>query len=492
MSDFRGLPQSEQAKVFGYLSNLERQSRAVKAQSNFLEFVKLMWPSFVSGRHHSIIASAFERVANGQLKRLIINLPPRHSKSELSSYLFPAWYLGKYPEKKIIQASNTSELALRFGRKVRNLVMTPEYQDVFPGTVVTPDSRSRGRWDTSAGGEYYAIGVGGTISGRGADVYVIDDPHSEQEAMMAAHDPEIYDSVYEWYTSGPRQRLQPKGSIIIIQTRWGARDLTGQVLKTSAQRGGNEWEVIELPAIMPSGAPLWPEFWPLEELIRLREELPRQKWSAQYQQQPTSEEIAIVKASHWRRWPEKVMPKCDYIIQSWDTALTTTERSNASACTTWGVFYHSDDRGKPSIILLDAIEQQLDFLALKRMAKLKYADYRPDTVVVEAKAAGSPLIFELRAMGLPVVEFTPTRGQTKLARVNAVADLFSSGVIWAPNNEMADRVITQFAEFPHGDSDDLVDSSSQALLRFRAGGFVKSAMDEQDEPILPRLPIEWY
>jgi hypothetical protein len=165
-------------------------------------------------------------------------MPPRHTKSEFASYLLPAWFLGQFPGKKVIQTSHTAELAVGFGRKVRNLVDTETYQEIFPELHLQSDSKAAGRWNTSKGGDYFAIGVGGAVTGKGADILIIDDPHSEQEAAMAASNPEVYDKVYEWYTSGPRQRLQPGGSIVIVMTRWAQRDLTGQVLKSAAQRGG--------------------------------------------------------------------------------------------------------------------------------------------------------------------------------------------------------------------------------------------------------------
>jgi hypothetical protein len=246
------------------------------------------------------MADAFERVAEGKCKRLIINMPPRHTKSEFASYLLPAWFLGKFPHKKVIQTSHTAELAVNFGRKVRNLVDQDIYTKIFPGVALQIDSKAAGRWATNKSGDYFAIGVGGAVTGKGADLLIIDDPHSEQEAALAENNPEIYDKVYEWYTSGPRQRLQPGGSIVVVMTRWSKRDLTGQVLKASAQRGGDEWEVIEFPALFENDKPLWPEFWNLEELLALKEELPNSKWMAQYQQNPTSEISAIVNESGGR------------------------------------------------------------------------------------------------------------------------------------------------------------------------------------------------
>jgi predicted phage terminase large subunit-like protein len=490
------LPSDKKQEIIALLNELEEAKEKEQSKDDFLTFVKRMWPAFISGRHHKTMASAFERVASGELKRLIINMPPRHTKSEFASYLFPAWFLGKYPEKKIIQTAHTAELAVGFGRKVRNLINQEDFQNVFSGISLSADSKAAGRWNTNKNGDYFAIGVGGAVTGKGADVLIIDDPHSEQEAALGAYNPEVYDKVYEWYTSGPRQRLQPGGAIIIVMTRWSTRDLTGQIIKSATQReGADEWEVIELPAIMPSGDPLWPEFWPLEQLNSLKAELPISKWSAQYQQDPTSEEGALIKREWWQEWDKDSPPPCEAIIQSWDTAFLKTQRADYSACTTWGVFYFPNEDGvnQPNLILLDAYKEKLEFPELKRAAYDKYWEYEPDQMIVEAKAAGSPLIFELRAMGIPVTEFTPSRGQDKIARVNAVTDLFASGVIWCPPTRWAEEVVEECAAFPSGEHDDLVDSTTQALLRFRQGGWIRSAMDDWDdeEPIY-KGRVEYY
>ena len=489
------LPKEKQAEILGLLEELEQAQSREGARTDFLTFVNKMWPAFIAGKHHAVMADAFERVAKGELKRLIINMPPRHTKSEFASYLFPAWFLGQYPEKKIIQTAHTAELAVGFGRKVRNLINQEDFQEVFPGIELSSDSKAAGRWNTNKRGDYFAIGVGGAVTGKGADVLIIDDPHSEQEAALGAYNPEVYDKVYEWYTSGPRQRLQPGGAIIVVMTRWSVRDLTGQIVKSATQReGADEWEVIELPAIMPSGDPLWPEFWPLEQLEALKAELPISKWSAQYQQDPTSEEGALIKREWWREWEHNGPPPCEAIIQSWDTAFLKTQRADYSACTTWGVFYHPDEDGKtvPNLILLDAYKEKLEFPELKRAAYDKYWEYEPDQMVVEKKASGAPLIFELRAMGIPVTEFTPSRGQDKIARVNAVTDLFASGVVWAPPTRWAEEVIEECAAFPAGENDDLVDSTTQALLRFRQGGWIRSSMDEWDDEPRYKRPVEYY
>ena len=487
LKNITSLPVSDQQEILDLINELEDSENKEKARGSFIGFVKHAWPAFIEGRHHKIMADAFDRVARGDLKRLIVNMPPRHTKSEFASYLLPAWFLGNFPDKKIIQTAHTAELSVGFGRKVRNLVDSDDFKKIFSQVSLRSDSKAAGRWSTNKGGEYFAIGVGGAVTGKGADLLIIDDPHSEQEGQSA--DPSVFDKVYEWYTSGPRQRLQPGGAIIVVMTRWHKRDLTGQIIKSSAQRtGSDEWEVIEFPALMPSGKPLWPEFWPQDELDALKNELPAPKWNAQYQQNPTSEEGALVKREWWREWEDDDPPYCEFIIQSWDTAFLKTQRSDYSACTTWGVFYMPDDNGmqQANLILMDSHKERLEFPELKKKAYEMWADWQPDAFVVEAKAAGVPLIFELRQMGIPVAEYTPSRGNDKIARVNAVADLFASGMVWAPKRRFAEEVIEEFAAFPAGEHDDLVDSSTQALLRFRQGGFIKLNSDEEEEPFFPR------
>ena len=475
------LPKEKQAVVLQLTEELKKRKQKEKAQDRFLEFVGVMWENFIHGRHHEIMAEAFERVARGELKRLIINMPPRHTKSEFASYLLPAWFLGKFPTKKVIQTSHTAELATDFGRKVRNLVDSETYKSIFPNVALQSDSKAAGRWNTSHGGTYFAIGVGGAVTGKGADLLIIDDPHSEQEAILAEVNPEIYDKVHEWYSSGPRQRLQPGGSIVVVMTRWSKRDLTAQVVKSSVQRGGEEWEVIELPAILPSGNPLWPEFWSLAELTALKEELPVHKWMAQYMQAPTGAEGALIKREWWREWEHDKPPKCDYIIQSWDTAFNKGTRNDFSACITLGIF-HPEDEPHPQIILLDAFKERMEFPELKAKALELYKEYEPDCCIIEAKAAGTPLLQELRSIGIPLQDYTPVRGNDKITRVNAVADLFASGMVWAPQTRWAEEVIEEFASFPQGEHDDLVDSMTQALLRFRQGGLIRLESDYNDEP----------
>lgn len=475
------LSESDLRVLEAQLNKLEKMKQRELSQTRFIKFVEAVWPSFISGRHHQRMADAFERVANGTCKRLIINMPPRHTKSEFASYLLPAWFLGKFPNKKVIQCSNTGELAVGFGRKVRNLVDSDVYHEIFPELTLQADSKAAGRWNTSKGGDYFAIGVGGTVTGKGADVLIIDDPHSEQEAKQAVSTPEIFDSVYEWYTSGPRQRLQPGGAIVIVMTRWALRDLTGQVIRSAAQRAGEDWEVIEFPAIMPSGNPLWPEFWSVQELEALREELPNSKWQAQYQQNPVGNESAIIKRDWWKWWEKDNPPNCDYILQTWDTAFEKTQRADYSAGTTWGVWTNDEDNSTPNIILLGTYKKRAEYPELKKDVLREYNEYEPDGVLIEKKASGAPLIYELRAMGIPVQEFTPGKGQDKIARLNAVSDIIASGKVWVPRTRWAEELVDEVAAFPSGEHDDLVDATTLALMRFRQGGFLRLPSDEPEE-----------
>jgi predicted phage terminase large subunit-like protein len=449
-----------------------------EAKHNFLAFVRRVWPAFIEGPHHRIIGDVFDRVARGELKRVIINIPPRHGKSELASYHLPAFLLGQDPTRKIITATHTQEFSVRFGRKVRNLVNSTDFRKIFPGVKLAADSKASGRWDVSKGGEYFAVGVGGAVTGRGADLLIIDDPHSEAAGISPTV--EYFDGIYEWYSSGPRQRLQPGGAIVVVMTRWHELDLTGQILRSAHDKGGaDEWEVIELPALYDDGTPMWPEFWPIEELEALKRDLPLSKWEAQYQQRPTSEGLAIVKREWWNKWVGEKAPPVEFVIMSWDTAHTKNARSDYSACTVWGVFKHPGEDGveRPNLILLDAINEKLEFPELKKRALELYKSWKPDSFIVEAKAAGLPMIQELRAAGIPVMDFTPTKGQDKLTRVNAVSDIFASRVVWAPPTRWAEEVIEQCAGFPNAAHDDLVDATTMALMRYRRGGFIPLSGD---------------
>lgn len=600
-----------------------------------------------------------------------------NTKSEFASYLLPAFIMGRRPKTKIIQATHTGELAVRFGRKVRNLMDTEEYKQVFDDVALRADSKAAGRWDTDHGGEYFAClrpyalvhtdkgrvpaqnikqgdvllnsgkavtvqeiyhsshnetfniagldcsashpiwtmnrgwcyanditstdilctesiwnkartlwkckkankaestpsllkgkneldsyavpeglgavrrkaskfvgriknlfvqdlcglllgvrlaghvsrtthqdagfinfltdgdhtffaegilthncGVGGAMTGRGADLLIIDDPHSEQDALSEL----AMDNAWEWYTSGPRQRLQPGGAVVIVMTRWNTKDLSAKLVKAQTSHNADRWEIIEFPAVLPSEKPLWPEFWKLEELLAVKASLSPQKWQAQWQQQPSNDEGAILKRDWWKVWPSDVPPDVEYVIQSYDTAYSRKETADFSAITTWGVFYPDIDSG-PNIILLDVTKGRWDFPELKRIAKDQYDQWQPDNVLIEAKATGITLQQELRRMGIPVTMYSPggrRAGQDKVSRAHSIAPLLEAGMIWAPDTDWAEDLVEECAAFPKGDNDDLVDSFVQAMMRFRSGNFISLGSDDLEDEKQQDIAFEYY
>ena len=363
-------------------------------------------------------------------------------------------------------------------------VLTDEqsYRDIFPSVSLQADSKSASRWGTNFNGEYFAIGVGGALAGRGADLFIIDDPHSEQEAKQGRAD--VFEPAWEWFQSGPVQRLMPGGAIIVVMTRWSKMDLTGKIVDhMTREEDAEEWEVVEFPAIL-NEKPLWPEFWSIEELLAKKASMDVRYWQAQYMQEPTSEEGALIKREWWGIWQAEDPPPCEHIIMSLDAAQEKTNRADFNALTTWGVFFNEETKNY-NVILLNAIKQRLEFPELKALVLEEYKSWQPDSFIVEKKSNGAALYQEFRRMGVPISEFTPGKGQDKISRVNAVSDLFSSGIVWSPDRRWAYEVIEECNDFPSGRNDDLVDATTLALMRFRQGGFLRLPNDEPE-------PTRWF
>lgn len=495
LSDVQNLPKAEKQALLHLLNEKIQRQEHQNARNDLIKFAKAVFPSYSDGAHHRHIAKIFKAVLNGEKKRVIINIAPRFGKSLLTSYLFPAWFLGHRPDSQVMMATHTASLSEDFGRQVRNLIASDEYQKIFPGTVLSEDSKSAGSWNTNKGGKYYAVGVGGSIAGRGADLFVIDDPHSEQDVRTGSR--LVFDQAWSWYQTGPRQRLMWGGSIVVLMTRWGLLDLTARLIDHQIKNpDADQWEVVEFPAILNEHTDqeksLWPEKWGVEELQKTRAAIDPRYWASQYQQNPTSEVSAIIKREWWQIWEKEDPPQCSYVMMSVDTAHDTKTTNDYSACTTWGVWFETIEVGKeagkqrPRLILLDAFKDRMEFPELKSVLLKHWKEWEPDTFLIEKKAAGAPLIQEFRRMGIPVQEYSPSRGargtsNDKIARVNAVSDLFASGVVWAPDRRWAKEVIEECAAFPVGDHDDYVDTVAQALLRFRTGGFISIDSDEAEE-----------
>jgi predicted phage terminase large subunit-like protein len=495
----------EQKQIAIIIDELDRRRLARACQMDLLEFCKHMDPTYVVAPHHKKLAELLQQIAYGQKDRIAVSIPPRHGKSHLVSTLFPAWFLGKFPEKKVLMVSHTGDLAVDFGRKVRNIIADPRYTSIFPGITLAADSKSAGRWSTNKGGEYFATGVGAALAGRGADLLLVDDPHSEQD-LLAGNFEEL-EKTYQWFAFGARTRLMSGGRIAVIHTRWHQDDLIGHLIKDGANNPkADQYEVFEFPAVLTIKTPiyntddekideevtekaLWPEKFDLEALERTRASMPAFQWNAQYMQNPTGEQGAIIQRDWWMPWKKDDPPECEYIIMALDAAAEKSNRADFTALLTFGVF--SDDRltdGASHIILLNAINVRVEFPELKDLAIQEWKEWQPDSFIVEKKSSGTPLYQELRRLGIPVQEFTPNRGTgDKVARLNAVADILRSGMVWYPEGRRwAEDVIEQSVSFPYGSHDDMVDCLSMVLARYRQGGFVTLPSDYRDPEYLNR------
>lgn len=511
--------EGELVEIMATIEQLEENKQIASAYDDLIEFCKFMEPGYIVGTHHRILADLLMEIEQGTTKeaasnaievvkkgkdRVCVNIPPRHGKSHLVSTYFPAWFLGRNPGLKVMMVSHTTDLAVDFGRKVRNIIQSDQYRKVFPNVSLSIDSKSAGRWDTNVGGGYYATGVGSALAGRGADLLVIDDPHSEQDVLNGNYD--VFDKAYDWFAYGARTRLMPGGRIAIVQTRWATDDLTGRVVRDMvSNEKADQYEVVEFPAILTVQDPrypndpaqkiekaLFPEFFSLDDLHNIKAGMPLFQWNAQYQQNPTSEEAAIVARELWKVWRKEKPPVCSYVIMTLDAAAEAKNRADFTAITTWGVFMNEEEDAH-NIILLDSIKDRIEFPELKALALKEYKEREPDAFIVEKKSNGVPLYQELRRMGIPVQEYTPHRGSgDKMARLNSVADIIKSGLCWVPQTRWAEELVDEIASFPFGRNDDLVDTTIMALMRFRQGGFIRLLSDEPEQTPLYRRKRGYY
>jgi predicted phage terminase large subunit-like protein len=788
----KSMPHAEAAELLAMFDELEERKVIQAAQSDFLAFIAAIDKAYKFGVHLKRLGALLMDVEEDIKNRIAVSMAPRMGKSQMISIYYPAWYLGRHPDHKVIVASHTSDLAVVMARKVRNLIHSPEYARIFPGTKIASDAKAAAQWNTTAGGEYFAIGVGGALAGRGAHLIIADDPLSEQD--IKAGNTNSLDTVYEWFSAGLRTRLMPNGKICVLHcltgdtkvtmgdlsetriqdvrpgdtvwsyidgclerakvlgwskqgldhiyavalksgviirgnerhpllvaqngveqwikikdlklgmrlvcvtnpdapnpttpggsvsttttkpaekpqtalppqagvsgggrlaallaamqryspkgyvlraatklftpnakpkvattapksgvtriskcsmgsleltttgclpgnqesvqyagslrmtgipqqrgkseswllttatqlaksvrsyatlatswlksatrqtscakplrtlsitldeivaitpdgvedvydiqvegtesfidngvvshnTRWHQRDLIGRLLKDSAMNeGGDNYEAFEFPAILNEGTAdeksIWPEQWTLESLQQTRASMHHimWQWYAQYQQNPTAAEAAIIKRDWIKWWTHEDPPQCEFLVQAFDTALTTKERSDFSVCHTWGVWFNEEDNTQ-NVILLNSVKGKYEFPELKQMAHDQYSEWQPDSVVVEAKASGQPLIDEMRRSGIFVQDFSPGKGQDKIARLNAVADMFASGHVWFPETAWAAKTVEEILAFPAGEHDDEVDTMTLALMRVRKGGLLRLSTDHEDNEGISR------
>lgn len=480
------MPAAEKQALLEGLDALEHKKQVRACRDNFLAFCRRVYSDWKEGPHHRFLAPILHKTRDGAEKRLTVSMPPRFGKSETIAYLFVAWYLGHHPNHHIMMVTHTAALSADFGRKVRNLIDSPTYQEIFPDTQVSKDKSAADSWTTTKDGKYLGLGIGGNVAGHGAHLLIADDLVSEQ-AVLSNPD-HAFDVAWNYMQVGPLQRLMPGGRIVMIGTRWGKRDPIGRALKWAEDNpDADPWHEIRFPAILPSGRSLWPEQWPIEQLLAKKAGMQPHYWAAQYMQEPTSEEGALLKREYWRIWPHDDPPPVEYVLQVWDTAHDTKSMNDYSACTTWGLWFN-EETNRQEIILLDAFRGRWEFPQLKARALEAYREWQPETLLVEKKAAGAPLIQELRQMDLIVEEYSPSRGtrmqsNDKRARANSVAPILADGVVWAPDRLWAYELINECAEFPNGEHDDRVDCTVMALTRYRQGGLLRLDNDAKDEPL---------
>tara|TARA_R100001369_G_C3307217_1_gene166719 strand:+ start:150 stop:1691 length:1542 start_codon:yes stop_codon:yes gene_type:complete len=467
------------------LSNLLKTRVNIEAKDDFLTFVKLMAPTLVSdwkmGKHIEVISNKLDDLENGHIKRLMVFLPPRSSKSVLCSKLFPAWYIGRNPEHEIMTVSHSDQLASDFGRSVRDIVTTEKFQEIFSTVTLRSDVRAAGKWKTNQNGTYYAAGVRSQIAGRGAHIAILDDVMSEEDSYSEAG--RRY--VKEWYPAGLRTRIMPNGAILIINTRYHFDDLCGWLLKQEEEMSEYKtipWDVVKIPAWLdeeaaelldlPEGGSYFPEWKPKEILeideAEIKASNGSRYWNSLYMQDPTPEEGGLIKKKWLQEWEHEEPPTCEFIIQTYDTAFSTRTTADFSVIQTWGIFsmFEQDENGiedfAPNLILLGNVRGRFEYPELRRTAQMLYSKHRPDVCIIEKKASGQSLIQDMRRSGLPVKDYTPDRD--KIARAYAASPIMEAGRVWIPKNKKwADELIEELIRFPHAAHDDQVDALVMAI-----------------------------
>lgn len=456
-----------------------------QSKDDFLTFVRKVAPTLITdwhmGRHIEVLSDKLQQVVEGKIKRLMVFLPPRSSKSVICSKLFPAWYIGKNPNHEILTVSHSDQLSSDFGRSVRDIVNTEDFTNMFPGVNLRADVRAAGKWKTNLNGSYYAAGVRSQIAGRGAHIAILDDVMSEEDSFSDAGRRYIK----EWWPSGLRTRIMPNGAIIIINTRYHYDDLCGWLLKQQDEfdiETKMRWNVVSIPAWLdeksskllglPEGTSYFPE-WKDDETLRIDEmEIKATNgskyWESLYMQNPTPDEGSLIKKNWINWWEYEEPPSCDFIMQTYDTAFSTKTTADYSVIQTWGVFHFHEDsedgiEGVASnLLLLGSVRGRFEYPDLRRIAQQEYQKHKPDICVVEKKASGQSLIQDMRRSGLPVLEYMPDKD--KVSRVFTASPLLEAGRVWLPKGkEWARELYEEMILFPYGRHDDQVDAMTMAI-----------------------------
>lgn len=510
---------SKEGLTFEELANeLIRREEAMESLAGYIHYVSGLEPP----KHIRYLCEKLEAVARGEIKRLMISMPPGHAKSFTASQHFPAWYLSKYGDKNLICATHTQELSDSFGLRVRNIIKSDEHRRIFPDAGISSDKTAAGEWMTLEGGSYKATAVGASVTGRRGHLLIGDDLLS---GIEAAESDSHRRKLWAWYTSDfYTRRVDDNTSIILIGTRWHLGDHFGLLDQEERDGSGEKWERVILPALAgpddplgrAEGEALWDSQFSKENLERIRDRSSTTKrtWFSLYQQSPVVDTGGIIDGTWFKWWRDRDPPKIRYVLQAWDTALTANKTSAYSASTTWGVF--DDENGVPNLILLSAWRDRAEWPVLRRMVQRMAADYRddnynmpikpsrgrkPDTVLVEAKANGQMLIQDLARAGITATPFNPDKHGDKIARVRLVTDLIENGRVWLPAQgptfmtlrKWADDFLQQCVQFPAADARDWVDTMTMAFLRIKASGWVQNTEDPyEDQYDTPLERVAFY
>lgn len=438
------------------------------ARQNLGDFCREIYPPYQSPPHLLALHEKLERVERGECSRLMVTMPPRHGKSQTVSRLFPSWYMGRNPDKRIISTSYSGGLAGTFSRDVRNTLLDPTFHTaLFPGITLAHDSKGVMSWDVASPhlGGMRTSGVGGGITGHGAHLFIIDDPVRNRQD---ADSERLRSSVWDWYTDTARTRLEPGGAIVLCMTRWHFDDLGGRLLRNMDAEDTEQWETIDFPAVATGpdelgreeGEALWPERYDVDALRGLRATVGARTWAALYQQQPTVNEGQIFPSDRWQVYdPNTIQWLNPYTIQLWDTAFKDSSGADYSACATWS----RDING--NCYLRDFWKGRPEFPELKRRMALQWDKWRPVQVVIEDKASGQSAIQELKRAGnVPVVGYNPDTD--KVSRAHSVTPYIEAGRVYIPNSaEWLHDWLDEHEMFPMGAHDDAVDTTTMALTK---------------------------
>jgi len=441
-------------------------ARRAVARSDLLSFTQFTMDRYKVGPHHRLLCDRLNAVERGEIKRLMVFMPPRHGKSELTSKRFPAWFLGKNPEKQIITASYAANLAQGFGRDVRNLVASAEFSKLFPGVGIASDSAAKDNWHTTQGGVYTAMGVGGGLTGKGAHVALIDDPVKDRQD---AESPTIREATWDWYRSVLRTRLMPNGAIVLVLTRWSPDDLAGRLLQEMENGTGEEWEVLNLPAIAYEGdelgrsvgEALWPDIFPISELEKIHKAVGEREWASLYQQRPTPGEGALFKIAMLGIVPAP--PAGGKIVRRWDLAAT---RQIGTRDPDWtvGVKMLKADDGR--FYVLDVVRLRGDPAEVEAAIINTATQDGSGVRIVIPQDPGQAGVAQAQYLARKLtgywVETIRESGDkaTRAAPLSSQVNVGNVFLVQAPWNR---TFLDEFAAFPAGTHDDQVDAAAGAF-----------------------------